>query len=140
MDEAAAGQGGSSTAADLVLSSCPASQVAGRTAAGSLLGRDEPMELSSGAEMESSAEEGEEKDSMDDAEEDESQLVLPARNPDVLAEEKAKAVGAERMVFGSNAPWAAPVFGVEAIRRLRLGDAQEHLIFRGNFQRIYRLE
>ncbi|MBD05769.1 MAG: hypothetical protein CME24_15625 [Gemmatimonadetes bacterium] len=65
--------------------------------------------------------------------------VTAAAEP-MVVKKAVEEVGAERMVFGSNAPWAAPVFGVEAIRRLRLGDAQEHLIFRGNFQRIYRLE
>ena len=48
-------------------------------------------------------------------------------------------VGAERVVFGSNAPWVVPTLGVEGIRSLGLGAAAEELIFRGNFRRIYRL-
>lgn len=48
-------------------------------------------------------------------------------------------VGAERVVFGSNAPWVVPALGVEGIRSLGLGEAAEELIFRENFRRIYRL-
>ena len=43
------------------------------------------------------------------------------------------------MVFGSNAPWATPALGVEGIRRRGLSAAEERLIFRENFQRIYKL-
>ena len=49
-------------------------------------------------------------------------------------------VGVEQMLFGSNAPWAIPRFGVEGMRRLKLGNEEESLVLGGNFQRIYGLE
>ena len=50
-----------------------------------------------------------------------------------------KEVGAEKMLFGSNAPWAIPRYGVLGIRHLRLGRQDEDLVLGGNFARIYGL-
>ncbi len=64
--------------------------------------------------------------------------VTAAAEP-MTVKKAVQEIGAERMVFGSNAPWATPIFGVEAIRRLGFSEAEESLIFRENFQRIYNL-
>jgi len=49
------------------------------------------------------------------------------------------AIGAKRVVFGSNAPRAYPDLAVESIRRLKLPDADEAAIFGDNLATIYRL-
>ncbi|HEX5415212.1 MAG TPA: amidohydrolase family protein [Chloroflexota bacterium] len=51
-----------------------------------------------------------------------------------------KAVGPNRMVFGSDAPSAYPDLAAEAIRRLKFGAEAEALIFGGVLGRIYRWE
>lgn len=48
-------------------------------------------------------------------------------------------VGAERVVFGSNAPMVLPRLQLEVIRALRLSAEQEALILGGNAARLYRL-
>jgi predicted TIM-barrel fold metal-dependent hydrolase len=52
----------------------------------------------------------------------------------------ADAVGAERIVFGSNAPGGIPVLCVEAIRRQDFTEEQLELIFWRNLARIYGIE
>ncbi|MHB9027292.1 MAG: amidohydrolase family protein [Candidatus Latescibacterota bacterium] len=47
--------------------------------------------------------------------------------------------GAEKVLFGSNAPWALPRIGVEGIKRLKLGKEDEELVFAENFKRIFRI-
>ncbi len=49
------------------------------------------------------------------------------------------AIGANRVVFGSNAPRAYPDLAVESIRRLNLPDADEAAIFGENLATIYEL-
>ena len=49
------------------------------------------------------------------------------------------AIGAKRIVFGSNAPRAYPDLAVESIRRLNLPDADEAAIFGENLATIYEL-
>lgn len=49
------------------------------------------------------------------------------------------AVGAERVLFGTNAPSAHPDLAAESIARLGLPDDQFDLIMGGNLARIYRL-
>jgi predicted TIM-barrel fold metal-dependent hydrolase len=49
------------------------------------------------------------------------------------------AIGAKRVVFGSNAPRAYPDLAVESIRRLQLPDADEAAIFCENLATIYEL-
>ena len=49
------------------------------------------------------------------------------------------AVGAERVLFGSNAPSAHPDLAVESIARLGLPDDQFDLVMGDNLARIYRL-
>ncbi len=49
------------------------------------------------------------------------------------------ALGPERVVFGSNAPSAYPDLAMESIRRLKLGDEIEALIFGENLAKIYKL-
>jgi predicted TIM-barrel fold metal-dependent hydrolase len=51
-----------------------------------------------------------------------------------------KAVGPERMLFGSDAPAAYPDLAAEAIRRCKFGKEAEDLIFGRVLGRIYRLE
>ena len=65
--------------------------------------------------------------------------VVASAEP-VVVLDAIKKVGVDRMLFGSNAPWAIPRFGVEGIRRLGLGTEEERLVLGGNFQRIYGLE
>ncbi len=48
-------------------------------------------------------------------------------------------LGPENIVFGSNAPSAYPDLAMESIRRARLGDRTEELIFGENLARIYKL-
>jgi predicted TIM-barrel fold metal-dependent hydrolase len=64
--------------------------------------------------------------------------VVAAAEP-MAVKRAVEAVGAERVLFGSNAPWAIPCYGVEGIRRLGLSEADEKLVLGENFRRIYRL-
>lgn len=64
--------------------------------------------------------------------------VVAAAEP-IVVKRAIQEVGAEKVLFGSNAPWAIPYYGVEGIRRLKLGKEDERLVLGGNFQRIYRL-
>ena len=65
--------------------------------------------------------------------------VTAAAEP-IAVKRAVRELGAGQMVFGSNAPWAAPRFGVQAIKRLGLSAEEEQLIFRENFRKIYRLD
>lgn len=65
--------------------------------------------------------------------------VVAAAEP-MAAKRAVQEVGAERVLFGSNAPWATPYYGVEGIKRLRLSKEEEELIFAENFRRIYRVD
>jgi len=65
--------------------------------------------------------------------------TIPAAAEPILVKKAVEAVGAEKVVFGSNAPFALPALGVEGIRRLNLGSEDEKLVLGGNFERIYRL-
>jgi predicted TIM-barrel fold metal-dependent hydrolase len=51
-----------------------------------------------------------------------------------------KAVGPERMLFGSDVPAAYPDLAAEAIRRCKFGKEAEELIFGGVLSKIYRFE
>ncbi|OGG45927.1 MAG: hypothetical protein A3F84_16990 [Candidatus Handelsmanbacteria bacterium RIFCSPLOWO2_12_FULL_64_10] len=64
-------------------------------------------------------------------------VVAPAEP--VVVRRVIQAVGVERMLFGSNAPWAIPYYGVAGIQRLGLGREDEELVLSGNFRRIYRM-
>lgn len=64
--------------------------------------------------------------------------VVAAAEP-IAVKQAVQAVGAERVLFGSNAPWAIPYYGVEGVRRLGLSEADERLVLGENFRRIYRL-
>jgi predicted TIM-barrel fold metal-dependent hydrolase len=66
--------------------------------------------------------------------------TIPAAAEPVLVKKAVQEAGAEKVVFGSNAPFALADLGVEGIRRLKLGKADEELVFGGNFRRIYRLK
>lgn len=66
--------------------------------------------------------------------------TIPAASEPVLVKKAVQEAGAEKVVFGSNAPFALADLGVEGIRRLKLGKADEELVFGGNFRRIYRLK
>lgn len=66
--------------------------------------------------------------------------TIPAAAEPILVKKAIHDVGAEKVVFGSNAPFAIPYLGVEGIRRLKLGERDEPLVFSGNFERIYRLK
>jgi predicted TIM-barrel fold metal-dependent hydrolase len=48
--------------------------------------------------------------------------------------------GAERVVFGSNAPSGIPDFAVKGVEWARLGANAEALIFRDNLKRLYKLD
>lgn len=48
--------------------------------------------------------------------------------------------GAERVVFGSNAPSGIPIFAVKGIEWARLGPNAEALIFRDNLKKLYKLD
>lgn len=65
--------------------------------------------------------------------------VTAAAEP-IAVKRAVQELGAERVIFGSNAPWATPFYGVAGIKRMGLSAAEEALIFRGNFRRIYRLD
>ena len=58
----------------------------------------------------------------------------------VMVLEIFKAVGPERMVFGSDAPAAYPDLAAEAIRRCKFGKEAEDLIFGGVLGKIYGLK
>ena len=65
--------------------------------------------------------------------------IPPACEP-IYVKKAVREVGAEKVVFGSNSPFALATLGVEGIRRLKLGKEDERLVFSGNFERIYRLK
>ena len=65
--------------------------------------------------------------------------ILAAAEP-WLVRKAVQEAGAEKVVFGSNAPFALADLGVQGVRRLKLGKADEELVFSGNFRRIYRLK
>ena len=65
--------------------------------------------------------------------------IPPACEP-IYVKKAVREVGAEKVVFGSNSPFALATLGVEGIRRLNLGKENERLVFSGNFERIYRLK
>jgi predicted TIM-barrel fold metal-dependent hydrolase len=48
--------------------------------------------------------------------------------------------GAERVVFGSNAPSGIPIFAVKGIEWARLGPNAEALIFGDNLRKLYKLD
>ena len=62
--------------------------------------------------------------------------VVAAAEP-IAVKDAVRRVGAEKVLFGSNAPWAFPLYGVEGIRRLNLSQDEERLVFEGNFHRLY---
>lgn len=64
--------------------------------------------------------------------------TIAAFEPQIVARAVAE-VGAERVVFGSNAPSAFPDLAVASIKRARLGDRAEALILGENLGRIYRI-
>ncbi len=64
--------------------------------------------------------------------------VVAAAEP-MAVKQAVQAVGAERVLFGSNAPWAIPYLGVAGIGRMGLRPADERLVLGENFARIYRL-
>jgi uncharacterized protein len=66
--------------------------------------------------------------------------TIPAAAEPYLVRKAVREAGAEKVVFGSNAPFALADLGVEGIRRLNLGKEDERLVFSGNFERIYRLK
>ena len=65
--------------------------------------------------------------------------IPPACEP-VYVKQAVREAGVEKVVFGSNSPFALATLGVEGIRRLNLGKVDEGLVFGGNFKRIYRLK
>jgi predicted TIM-barrel fold metal-dependent hydrolase len=66
--------------------------------------------------------------------------TIPAASEPYLVRKAVQEAGAEKVVFGSNAPFALADLGVEGVRRLKLAKADEELVFSGNFRRIYRLK
>jgi predicted TIM-barrel fold metal-dependent hydrolase len=64
--------------------------------------------------------------------------VVAAAEPFVVKRAIQEA-GAEKVLFGSNAPWALPRTGVEGIKRLKLGKEDEKLVLGGNFERIFKI-
>lgn len=66
--------------------------------------------------------------------------TIPAAAEPVLVKKAVQEAGAEKVVFGSNSPYALATLGVEGIRRLKLGKEDERLVFSGNFEKIYRLK
>ncbi len=66
--------------------------------------------------------------------------TIPAAAEPVLVKKAVREAGAEKVVFGSNAPFALATLGVDGVRRLNLGKEDERLVFGGNFERIYRLK
>jgi predicted TIM-barrel fold metal-dependent hydrolase len=66
--------------------------------------------------------------------------TIPAASEPYLVRKAVQEAGADKVVFGSNAPFALADLGVEGVRRLKLAKADEELVFSGNFRRIYRLK
>jgi len=66
--------------------------------------------------------------------------TIPAASEPYLVRKAVEEAGADKVVFGSNAPFALADLGVEGVRRLKLAKADEELVFSGNFRRIYRLK
>lgn len=66
--------------------------------------------------------------------------TIPAAAEPILVKKDVREAGAEKVVFGSNAPFALANLGVGGIRKLNLGKEDERLVFSGNFERIYRLK
>ncbi len=66
--------------------------------------------------------------------------TIPAAAEPIVVKKAVQELGAEKVVFGSNAPFAIPYLGVEGIRRLKLSKEEERLVLGGNFQRIYRIK
>ena len=64
--------------------------------------------------------------------------VVAAAEP-IVVKHAIREAGVEKMLFGSNAPWAIPRYGVAGIRRLGLTQEEESLVLGGNFKRIYNL-
>jgi predicted TIM-barrel fold metal-dependent hydrolase len=64
-------------------------------------------------------------------------LVSPAEP--ILIKRAVKAVGPERIVFGSNGPGTYVDMALEGIRRLQLGSTAESLIFGANAAQVYGL-
>ena len=64
--------------------------------------------------------------------------TIASFEPLIIARAAAE-VGPEKIVFGSNAPSAYPDLAMQSIRRARLGDRTEELIFGENLARIYKL-
>ncbi len=58
----------------------------------------------------------------------------------IVIKRAVEAVGAERIVFGSNAPGAIPVLCVEAIKRQDFSEEELELIFWRNLARIYGID
>jgi predicted TIM-barrel fold metal-dependent hydrolase len=48
--------------------------------------------------------------------------------------------GAERVVFGSNAPFSIPLFAVKGVEWARVGSNAEALIFHDNLKKLYKLD
>lgn len=65
--------------------------------------------------------------------------TIPAAAEPIVVKRAVQELGAEKVLFGSNAPFCIPWMGVEGIRRLKLGKEDERLVLGGNFERIYRL-
>ncbi|MBI4641718.1 MAG: amidohydrolase [Candidatus Tectomicrobia bacterium] len=49
-------------------------------------------------------------------------------------------VGADRVVFGSNAPSCFPVYAVQSLKRMKFTSEQEELIFGKNLARLYGIQ
>ncbi|MEO0249034.1 MAG: amidohydrolase family protein [candidate division WOR-3 bacterium] len=63
--------------------------------------------------------------------------TIPAAAEPIVVKQAIQEVGAEKVVFGSNAPFALPDLGVEGIRRLKLSKEEEALVLAENFRKIY---
>lgn len=63
--------------------------------------------------------------------------TIPAAAEPIVVKQAVQEVGADKVVFGSNAPFALPDLGVEGIRRLKLSKEEEALVLEGNFRKIY---
>lgn len=60
-----------------------------------------------------------------------SAMPYPAR-----IREAVRAIGPTRVLFGSDGPGCQPALEVEKVRRARLSEAEEHLVFGGNLRRL----
>ncbi len=58
----------------------------------------------------------------------------------IVIKRAAETLGAERIVFGSNAPGSIPILCVEAIKRQDFSDEELELIFWRNLARIYGID